>query len=84
MEQGGILSQIIRGRMSVDEMPIEAQQGNRMQRKRAEVSNNRNSPDLIKMPRLEGHRKTVHWEVKPSQKRTKRESLGQTKVVLKD
>jgi hypothetical protein len=57
---------------------------NRNQKKRAgkiSYCNKINTTKTRKMPRLEGHRKRVHWEVKPSEKRM--ESLGQTKVVLK-
>jgi hypothetical protein len=54
---------------SVEEMPITIQQMNRKQRRRAGIYSN-GSPHMTternKMPRLEGHRKRVHWEVKPS------------------
>jgi hypothetical protein len=58
--------------MSLDEMPnpkfyTPPSKGTRMQRKRAGISNygnKRKATEMEKMPRLEGHRKRVHWEVK--------------------
>jgi hypothetical protein len=59
--------------MSVDEMPMNAytppSKGTRRQRKRAGImnyGNKRKATEMEKMPRPEGHRKRVHWEVKPS------------------
>jgi hypothetical protein len=53
--------------MSVDEKPIGPKRMNRTQRKRAGIitaGNKINDAKTRKMPRLEGHRKRVHWEVK--------------------
>jgi hypothetical protein len=60
--------------MSVDEMPIHKSytppsKGTRKQRKRAGImnyGNKRKATEMEKMPRPEGHRKRIHWEVKPS------------------
>jgi hypothetical protein len=56
--------------MSVDEMPIKSytppSKGTRRQRKRAGImnyGNRRKATEMEKMPRPEGHRKRVHWEV---------------------
>jgi hypothetical protein len=67
--------------MSVDEMPRNSytppSKGTRRQRKRAGImnyGNTRKATEIGKMPRPEGHRKRVHWEVKqsePSEKRSK-------------
>jgi hypothetical protein len=67
--------------ISVDEMPRNSytppSKGTRRQRKRAGIMNYGNrckATEIAKMPRLEGHRKRVHWEVKqsePSEKRSK-------------
>jgi hypothetical protein len=75
--------------MSVDEMPnhrsyTPPSKGTRKQRKRAGImnyGNQRTATEMEKMPRPEGHRKRVHWEVKPS---NKRERLGKTKVIQKE
>jgi hypothetical protein len=53
--------------ISVDEMPIGPKRMNRSQRKRAGIisdGNKVNEAKTRKMPRLEGHRKRVHGEVK--------------------
>jgi hypothetical protein len=58
--------------MSLDEMPnpksyTPPSKGTRKQRKRAGIinyGNKRKATEMKKMPRLEGHRKRVHWEVK--------------------
>jgi hypothetical protein len=60
--------------MSLDEMPSHKSytppsKGTRKQRKRAGImnyGNKRKATEMEKMPRPEGHRKRVHWEVKPS------------------
>jgi hypothetical protein len=52
---------------SVNEMPIGPKRMNRNQRKRAGIisdGNKVNDAKTRKMPRLEGHRKRVHGEVK--------------------
>jgi hypothetical protein len=58
--------------MSLDERPNSKSytlpsKGTRKQRKRAGIinyGNKRKVTEMEKMPRLEGHRKRVHWEVK--------------------
>jgi hypothetical protein len=63
--------------MLVDKMPIRPKRLNRNQRKRAgmiSAGNKMNEAKTMKMPRPEGHRKRIHWEVKqsePSKKRSK-------------
>jgi hypothetical protein len=60
--------------ISVDEMPIRPKRLNRSQRKRAGIissGNKLNEAKTMKMPRPEGHRKRVHGEEKPSEKRSK-------------
>jgi hypothetical protein len=60
--------------MSLDERPRTSHytppsKGTRKQRKRAGImnyGNKRKATEREKMPRLEGHRKRVHWEVKES------------------
>jgi hypothetical protein len=60
--------------ISVDEKPKMMKRMNRNQRKRAGIispGNKINTTKTSKTPRLEGHRKRVHEEVKPSEKRSK-------------
>jgi hypothetical protein len=65
---------IVVSMMSLDEMPrtlhyTPPSKGMRKQQKRAGImnyGNKRKATEMEKMPRMEGHRTRVHWEVKPS------------------